>query len=297
MTQDLNRALESLKGHEKIRQPPPTEKPTDFDSRESDESESPYTGMNAVQYMTNLALLRDKRRRAAELEGEKERKEREEIERRLREEIMRVENDGSLEEFIKQRQSQNRGDEFERQLRYEPQNFDITPLMKQVASRIQAENNNYDPQLIAQSRAEIEAELRDIVVASARAIANDQSPVKHTTPVKVISNEKPKPILLKGEERKTLKNDAKEVTLDKSDEKPLTDKREGKGLEKERADGKGQSGPKESDIPLKMRKKGSTKRYPGFRPWPSLQDCAAMSLPKTLIFTSTWLSVTAKGVK
>ena len=38
-------------------------------------------------------------------------------------------------------------------------------------------------------------------------------------------------------------------------------------------------------------------RYPGFRPWPTLQECAAMSLPKTLLFTSTWLSVTAKKIK
>ena len=44
------------------------------------------------------------------------------------------------------------------------------------------------PQLIAQSRAEIETELRDIVLASARAIANNQSPVQHTTPVRVIGN-------------------------------------------------------------------------------------------------------------
>ena len=39
------------------------------------------------------------------------------------------------------------------------------------------------------------------------------------------------------------------------------------------------------------------RRYPGYQPWPTLQDCAAMSLPKTLLFTSTWLSVTAKKVK
>ena len=38
-------------------------------------------------------------------------------------------------------------------------------------------------------------------------------------------------------------------------------------------------------------------RYPGFRPWPTLQECAVMSLPKTLLFTSTWLSVTAKKIK
>lgn len=291
MTQDLDRALESLKGHEKIRQPPPTENTSDFDSETTD-SESPYTGVNAIQYMTNLALLRDKRRRAAEMEGERERQKREEIERRLREEIMRVENDGSLEEFIKQRQSKNQGTEFERELRYEPQNFDVTPLMKQIASRIQAENNNYDPQLIAQSRAEIEAELRDIVVASARAIGNNQSPVAQKTPVKVIPNEKTPPILLKGEG--IVKNDVKQETLDKIDENPSTDEKERRDLEQ---DGKAEGGAKESDIPVKMRKKSDARRYPGYRPWPSLQDCAAMSLPKTLIFTSTWLSVTAKGVK
>lgn len=243
-----------------------------------------------MQYMTGLALLRDKRKRAAELEGERERKEREEIERRLREEIMRVENDGSLEEFIKQKNTDN---EFERQLRYEPRNFDITPLMKQIASRIQAESNNYDPQLIAQSRAEIEAELRDIVLASARAITNNQSPVTHTTPVKVISSEKSTPILLKAEELKTSDDDGKQVTTDKTDEEI---EKEHKG-KVERVVSSGEGGVREQDLPVKMRKKEDVKRYPGYRPWPSLQDCAAMSLPKTLLFTSTWLSVTAKRVK
>ena len=42
---------------------------------------------------------------------------------------------------------------------------------------------------------------------------------------------------------------------------------------------------------------GKRERYPGFQPWPTLQECAVMSLPKTLLFTSTWLSVTAKKIK
>ena len=36
---------------------------------------------------------------------------------------------------------------------------------------------------------------------------------------------------------------------------------------------------------------------PRSRPWPSLDECADKPLPKYLVFTSTWLSVTAKGVK
>lgn len=36
---------------------------------------------------------------------------------------------------------------------------------------------------------------------------------------------------------------------------------------------------------------------PRARPWPSLDECQDKPLPKFLVFTSTWLSVTAKGVK
>ena len=36
---------------------------------------------------------------------------------------------------------------------------------------------------------------------------------------------------------------------------------------------------------------------PRSRPWPSLDECQDKPLPRFLVFTSTWLSVTAKGVK
>ena len=36
---------------------------------------------------------------------------------------------------------------------------------------------------------------------------------------------------------------------------------------------------------------------PRSRPWPTLDECDKKPLPKFLVFTSTWLSVTAKGVK
>ena len=36
---------------------------------------------------------------------------------------------------------------------------------------------------------------------------------------------------------------------------------------------------------------------PKSRPWPSLDECQEKPQPKYLVFTSTWLSVTAKGVK
>ena len=151
--------------------------------------------------------------------------------------------------------------------------------LPKVASRIQAEQNNYDPQLIAQSRAEIETELRDIVLASARAIANNQSPVQHTTPVRVIGNG-PHSTQPTQDEKGREREDVKEEKDGRKEES----KEEG-GREKE---GGGMEGTEEA---------GKRERYPGFRPWPTLQECAAMSLPKTLLFTSTWLSVTAKKIK
>ena len=38
------------------------------------------------------------------------------------------------------------------------------------------------------------------------------------------------------------------------------------------------------------------KRFPGTRPWPELEECQQKSLPKSVPFTSTLLSVTAKGI-
>ena len=272
-----------LRAHERIRQPPEITKPAEVLAREGERNtEGYFTGEDSMRYVTNLALLRDKRKREAAMEGEKERAAREEIERRLREEMMRVENDGSLEDFIKQKKIEDGENEFVKQIRYDSNQLDITPLMRQIASRIQAENENYDPQLIAQSRAEIEAELREIVVTSARAINNNQSPAQHTTPVKVISNES-----------------------------PLTSSRDeggggGRGGEEPaRGEGRVVSGIDtateefgNSKSKRKTKNGGdNVKRYPGYRPWPSLQDCAAMSLPRALLFTSTWLSVTAKKIR
>lgn len=39
------------------------------------------------------------------------------------------------------------------------------------------------------------------------------------------------------------------------------------------------------------------RRFPGRRPWPTLEECEENPVPKTVVFTSTWLSVTAKGIK
>ena len=38
-------------------------------------------------------------------------------------------------------------------------------------------------------------------------------------------------------------------------------------------------------------------KKPNARPWPKLDDCIENPQPKFLVFTSTWLSVTAKGVE
>ena len=39
------------------------------------------------------------------------------------------------------------------------------------------------------------------------------------------------------------------------------------------------------------------KRFPGYRPWPKLDECHEKPPQKYIVFTSTWLSVTAKGLK
>ena len=280
LTRDINRALESIRSHEKIRQPPPVVKPPEVLAREnSSDQDSPFVGEDAVRYMTNLALLRDKRNREAEKEGEKERRERKEIERKLKEEILKVENDGSLEEFIRRKRSQEGNADSRNHARIESNELDITPLVKQIASQIQAENNNYDPQLIAQSRAEIEAELKEIIAASARAIANDQSPVQRTIPTRIISHE----AHLQGTHTTKEDDSTEEIDSEEGDGRRIKDT-VAKDTEKER-------------VSKETKKDDTVQRYPGYRPWPSLQECAAMSLPKTLLFTSTWLSVTAKGIK
>ena len=67
--------------------------------------------------------------------------------------------------------------------------------------------------------------------------------------------------------------------------------------EQEKGSGSERGDSTKKSEPQKAKTADGVRRYPGYQPWPSLQDCAAMSLPKTLIFTSTWLSVTAKKVK
>ena len=46
-----------------------------------------------------------------------------------------------------------------------------------------------------------------------------------------------------------------------------------------------------------VREEEIQKRFPGTRPWPTEEECNEKPLPKTVVFTSTWLSVTAKGAK
>ena len=150
----------------------------------------------------------------------------------------------------------------------------LSPLLP-VASRIQAESNHYDPKMIAESRAEVEAELRNIVIESARAIANNQSPRQRTAPTQVIVNDNKQPHTPATAERE----EREESSIDFGN----GDKNEKKKKESRSRKTKGEA--------------EEVKRYPGYQPWPSLQDCAAMSLSKTLLFTSTWLSVTAKKIK
>ena len=62
---------------------------------------------------------------------------------------------------------------------------------------------------------------------------------------------------------------------------------------------------KQPNVPLhKMRKtreqireEESRRRFPERRPWPTLEECEETAVPKSVVFTSTWLSVTAKGIK
>lgn len=46
-----------------------------------------------------------------------------------------------------------------------------------------------------------------------------------------------------------------------------------------------------------IREEEMRRRFPGRRPWPTLEECEEKPVPKTVVFTSTWLSVTAKGIK
>ena len=60
-------------------------------------------------------------------------------------------------------------------------------------------------------------------------------------------------------------------------------------------------------LPSPPKRKGKTheeireeeikKRFPGTRPWPTVEECVEQPPPRKLVFTSTWLSVTAKGAK
>ena len=131
LTTDMVTAIETLRSHERTRQPPNVTKPDDVIEREGNKTAGEiFTGEDALKYITNLAILRDKRKEQEAEEGESEK--REDIERRLREEMIKVENDGSLEEFLKRKRSEEGDNEFEKKIHYEPNQLDITPLMQQV---------------------------------------------------------------------------------------------------------------------------------------------------------------------
>ena len=130
-------AVETLRSQERVRQPPNVTKPDDVLEREGRKSAAElFTGEDALKYITNLAILRNKRRERETEEGESGRREREDIERRLREEMMKVELDGSLEEFLKKKRSEEGENEFEKKVHYEPNQLDITPLMQKVSQRV-----------------------------------------------------------------------------------------------------------------------------------------------------------------
>ena len=123
----------------------------------------------------------------AEEVGEVEQKERSHPSPRLPEEPVT----SDLEETLRQEHMEAGGETLVPKIpRVEPKPIDLSPVLREVASRIQAESNSYDPQLLAQSHAEIAAGVKEIVVSSARAIANEQSPVQHNLPVRVLPNSK-----------------------------------------------------------------------------------------------------------
>lgn len=137
---DLVRAIETLRSYEKVRQPPLISKPDDVMVREGEKSpEELFTGEDAIKYATNLAVRRNNRKERGEEEEEEaeeevERFKREAIEQRLREEMTKFESDGSLEEYLKKKREEEGENGFAKNVHYEPNQLDITPLMQQVGS-------------------------------------------------------------------------------------------------------------------------------------------------------------------
>ena len=125
------RAIETLRSHERNRQPPNISRPDDVILREGNATaEELFTGEEALKFFTDLSIRRNRRRERETQEGERESKD---IERRLREEMERVRSDGSLEEFLKRKRSEEGEGEFVKKVHYEPNQLDITPLMQQVS--------------------------------------------------------------------------------------------------------------------------------------------------------------------
>ena len=125
------RAIETLRSHERNRQPPNISRPDDVILREGNATaEELFTGEEALKFFTDLAVRRNRRRERETQEGERESRD---IERRLREEMERVKSDGSLEEFLKRKKSEEGEGEFVKKVHYEPNQLDITPLMQQVS--------------------------------------------------------------------------------------------------------------------------------------------------------------------
>ena len=343
ITSDLERALESLERTEKIRQPPIITKPLrapEMIHLESTTYDSPFTGEDAVRYITNLALMQKKRKREAERAKEEERereREREDGEReehaqkeRLTDQQFSGESSSSQQiHSIKNTTlnatqqavhpqpavggmgdggagtgglSGDRGGKGKRQssngsgtaaelldrVKLSEDTRQATVVanpanVRELLSQVQLEEYEYDPQLEAQEDAKFSAELEKLVASTARAIANDQTPVQHTAPARVKLRDKPDVVAKES----VGKDAAAKDTVAKDTAAKETFAKDTSAKETVAKDTTAKETGKEREV----------KRYPGYRPWPSLQECAALSLPKSLVFTSTWLSVTAKGVK
>ncbi len=329
ITRDLDKVLEHVQTTQrKTRIPavisrPPAERLTDKDLLGAS-IHNPFVGEDAIRYLTTIALFQRKRRREIEeekmvreeqraVEGEvQEEEEEDEVEEvngvvNVGEEAGKEEKEGEVEEGEEAGKEDDEGkEEGEEEESVELGKEEVEEnrggrVKESTATELQSETLPVD-----QDQSDIDTDLTHPIDSSH---IHDQPQVNSTddkliTVTKEATPSAPSSHLSNQEDTgKNTKSAEFETHLNPpSDTTELLDQ-----IDQLLSDSAKEINQNKSPVPRKVatriktrediREEEIKKRFPGYRPWPSLEDCQGNPLPKYIVFTSTWLSVTAKGVK
>lgn len=255
---------------------------------------SPFTGEDAVRYLAGLSLSNREVSEGEGLEGVV-RDEGEGVVDGGRGEVEGKEDVG--EPDVGGHEAGSDQDQSESGLKSRKDSQPMKGAGSSPASSPQAEAKSWEDERLELFQ-EIERDNMKVIKEAADTLNRNQTPVKREAKVYSIPGRRHKDPDRTPPTKET--TPAKEATptnktLPRSDtpNDKLTDKSSGG----ETTPPKRPTLPKHRRTREEIHDEELRRRFPGIRPWPTLEECEEKQLPKTVVFTSTWLSVTAKGVQ